>query len=73
MKVLNKAQPAARRKYRLLDCSSFENCQAAKVPQACKMPRDWDASEDTENDVPAYVIEAVDDAVKDCQTTNFWL
>jgi hypothetical protein len=27
------------------------------------MPRDWDASEDTENDVPAHVIESVDDAV----------
>ncbi|OBT45387.1 hypothetical protein VE00_04014 [Pseudogymnoascus sp. WSF 3629] len=29
------------------------------------MPRDWDASKDTENDVPVHVIEAVDDAVKD--------
>jgi hypothetical protein len=37
------------------------------------MPRDWDASEDTENDVPAHVIESVDDAVKACQATNRWL
>jgi hypothetical protein len=33
------------------------------------MPRDRDDSEDTQNDVPEHVIEAVDDAVLECQIT----
>ena len=34
------------------------------------MPRDWDASIDTQNNVPAHVTHAVDDAVVACESTQ---
>ena len=54
----------------LAQLAVLKNSTVHPAKKNCKMPRDWDASEDTENDVPAHVIEAVDEEVKACQSTR---